>query len=356
MHIINNLEVGGAEKMLVLLLQELSKRDDIELYVVSLEGHGVLINDIPANVIVKSFNYKLFGKLSRFDASIKFKLLNYVKQINPDIIHGHLIKGEDIAKMTGALMNIPVVTTSHDILIRPGMKTKLLNKYVAKAVAVSKVVAKHLGDSYHFPKSKIVIIPNAINTKEFYSGEKKFDINKPVFLYIGRILKLKGIDDAINGIAKLRSDYPRLKFLVYGRAVHDSDIDYLKDFVLKNKYDFVEFMGRTDDVPSALKTGDIFVLPSRSEGFAISVLEAAAAKKPVVATRVGAIPEIVADGLSGILVDCNKPNQIYEACKKILDNNLVEQYGREAQIIATKNFDKSNFAEKYMNLYMQIIK
>lgn len=355
MHIINNLEVGGAEKMLILLLNELSKMQGVELYLVSLEGHGPLIKQVPSGVILKNFKYKLFGKFSRFDPNVRVGLLSYVKKIKPDIIHGHLFRGEDMAKTVGLLTKTLVITTSHDTIIYPNKKTRLFNKYFAKAVAVSGVVAEHLTNFYKIPKDKITIIPNAIDTEAFYEGEKKFNKDKPIFIYIGRILKLKGIDDAINGIAKLRKDYPKLEFLIYGKEVHRRDIGELKKLVAEKKYDFVKFMGRTDNAPEALSSGDIFVLPSRSEGFAISVLEAAAAKKPVVATRVGAIPEIVKDGVSGILVDVDSPNQIYEACKKILDESLIERFGDEARKIAESRFDKTMVAKAYMNLYKKVI-
>ena len=355
MHIINNLEVGGAEKMLVLLLKELSKRDDVELYVVSLEGHGMLINDIPSNVVVKSFNYKLFGKFSRFDTNIKIKLLSYVKQIRPDIIHGHLIRGEDIAKIMGALTSIPVITTSHDILTKPGIKTKLLNRYVAKAVAVSEVVSKHLKYAYGFDDKRIEIIPNAIETSLFENSKKKFDINKPVFIYIGRLLESKGIEDAIRGLAKLKDKYPNMEFLVYGKEVFLSYKKYLEKLTKDNEWDFVKFMGRTDDVPSALKNGDIFVLPSQSEGFAISVLEAAAAGKPVIATNTGAIGLMVENEKSGIFVDWNAPDQICNAANRILSENLVESYGKEASKLAKKCFDIKEVEKKYYDLYKKVL-
>jgi len=255
----------------------------------------------------------------------------------------------------GALTGIPVVTTSHDTMIHPSVRAKFLNRFLSKAIAVSNVVAKHLADVYELPQYKITVIPNAIDTKLFETGKKKFNIKKPVFLYIGRLLESKGIDDAIKGLAMLRADYPQVQFLVYGREVHSSYKKYLDDLVRKNSYDFVKFMGRTDDVPEALRQGDILVLPSQTEGFAISVLEAAAASKPVIATRAGAIPEIVADGKSGILVDWKRPAQIYVAAKRILDENLVAMYGAEALKLASGQFDVSQVGQIYHDLYMGVV-
>ena len=356
MHIINNLEVGGAEKILILLANELSKRKDLEIYIVSLEGHGALKNDLSKKVKLKEFGYKLFKpRLSRIDPNFRLGLFNYVKKIKPDIIHGHLFKGEDFAKVVGAFTKIPVITTSHDTLVWPGRKNKFFNKYLNKAVAVSDVVAKHLELAYELDKKIIEIIPNAIDIKLFENSKKKFDIKKPIFLYIGRLLKTKGIDDAIKGLAKLQTYYPEMQFLIYGKEVHREYKKYLDKLVSDNKYDFVKFMGRTDDVPTALKQGDIFILPSQTEGFAISVLEAATASKPIIATRVGAIGDIVKEGKSGLFVDWNKPDQIYKAAKRMLDNDLVKKYGEESQKIAQKSFSIEKVEKMYYELYKKTI-
>lgn len=357
MHIINNLEIGGAEKILVLLLNELSKREDLDIYVVSLEGHGDLINDISDRVHVKEFNFHLFTPrfLGRFNPDFRLKLLRYVLEVKPDIIHGHLVRAEDIAKLLGAITKTPVIITSHDTLIRPGIKTKFLNRYVTKDVAVSEIVAEHLRSYYGFEDDKIEIIPNAIETKIFEKGKKKFDINRPVFIYIGRLLESKGIEDAIRGLAKLKDEYPKMEFLIYGKEVFESYKKHLDRIVQNNNWDFVKFMGRTNDVPSALQKGDIFILPSQTEGFAISVLEAAAASKPIIATKTGAIDLIVKQNKSGIFVDWNAPDQIYRAAKKILDNDLVELYGKESYKIAKNSFDIREIGQKYYELYLKTI-
>lgn len=358
MHIINNLEVGGAEKMLVLLANHMSKQQDIKLYVVSLEGHGPLGAQLPDNVVLKQFGYHLFWNrlINKFNPNFRVGLFLYVKKIKPDIIHGHLIKGEDIAKVLGHMLKVPVVTTSHDALIYPGWKTKRLNKYVSKAVAVSKFVAKHLQSAYGIKVENIEVIPNAIETELFKKGEKKFDVKKPIFIYVGRLLESKGIEDAIKGLAQLRDDYPDMNFLIYGKEVYVSYLKYLKKLVAENGWDFVRFMGRTDDVPRALSNGDIFVLPSQSEGFAISVLEAAAAHKPIIATRTGAIPDMVIDHKSGILIDWNNPEQIYQAAKEMLEGNLVEKYGNQSSQIANNSFKLSIVSRMYCDLYFKVKK
>lgn len=357
MHIINNLGVGGAEKYLTLLLSTLAKRDDIELYLVLLQGQGVLIKELPENVHVRKFNFNIFYPvLNRLDPHARLALLRYVKQIKPDIIHGHLYKGEDFTKVLGALTKIPVITTSHDMLIWPGRKERFFNRYLTEAVAISEAVAKHLKDVYKLSPSKIKVIPGAIDSKLFRNSDKIFNKEKPVFIYIGRLLESKGIEDAIRGLALLRSDYPKLRFLVYGKETEKGYRAKLEKLVSDNGWDFVKFMGITNDVPAALKQGDISILASRSEGYAISVLEAATAGKPVIATRAGAIPDIVEDGKSGILVDWNSPDQIFKAAKKLLDENLVVKFGKYATKKANQCYDINTVADMYYDLYRSVIR
>jgi glycosyltransferase involved in cell wall biosynthesis len=142
-----------------------------------------------------------------------------------------------------------------------------------------------------------------------------------------------------------------MKFLVYGKEVHKSYRLHLNSLKKNNKWEFVEFMGRTDNVPVALSAGDVFISPSQTEGFGISVLEAAAASKPIVATKVGAIPEMVIDGVNGYFVDWAKPDQIFNACKKILDNREVEFMGKESARIAKRSFSIDKVVEQHIDLY-----
>jgi glycosyltransferase involved in cell wall biosynthesis len=356
MHIINNLGVGGAERVLYLILEELSKRKDMEITLVSLEGHGELEENFRKLPIeVKTFKYHLFIPFFRkLDPYFRFKLFFYALKKNPDLIHGHLIKGEDFAKMLGGLLRRPVITTTHDAMIRPGKKQKWLNRFLVKAVAVSAVAANHLKDVYGIDPKKITIIPNGIKLSEFSNSKKQYNPQKPVFLYIGRIYKSKGIEHAIRALSDLRSDYPEITFRIYGKAVHPEDEIEIKKMLRSKKYDFVELMGKTSDVPAALKTGDIFILTSKTEGFAMGVLEAAAAGKPIIGTATGVIPDLVKNGKNGYLVEYGNELAIAEAARKILVDD-VDILGRTSQEIAGEQFSIDKISQMYYNLYSETI-
>jgi glycosyltransferase involved in cell wall biosynthesis len=220
---------------------------------------------------------------------------------------------------------------------------------------VSEEVGEYLNRVFLIPKDKIVLIPDAVEVDEFKAGERKFDPEKPIFLFIGRLFRTKGIEFAIEGLAKLQKEMPGLEFLIYGKQVFADDYRKWQKMVKDNKWDFVKFMGPTQDVPAALKSGDIFVLPSKSEGFGMAVLEAAAASKPLIGTRTGVIPEVIKEGENGYFVDYGDSNQIYETAKQILDGR-VETFGERSAKMVENKFSVEKVAEMYYNLYLQILR
>ncbi len=354
LHIINNLGVGGAERVLLNILTELSHRDDIEIYLISLEGHGELESEflkLPINY--RKFNYHLFRRFfHRFETYFRFRLWLYVKNLDIDVIHGHLSVGEDFSKVLGGLLGKPVVTTSHDCITFPGRKQKFLNRYLTKAVAVSKVVAKHLSTYYALPADKIEVIPNAICIESYENASRVFDRKSPVFMYIGRLIDMKGVQYAIEGLSQLVGTYPKMKFNVYGEGWYRPALEKM---VGTKGYNFVDFKGYVKDVPTALSEGDIFVMPSESEGFSMAVLEAIAASKPIIATATGAIPEMVNEGKNGYFVEYGDAEAIAAAGKRIVEGDFAA-FQQSSYNIAKSQFNIEKVADMYYNLYLSVSK
>ena len=357
LHIINNLEIGGAETVLALLLRELREYPDLDITLVSLEGHGPLENKIlSSKVRYKKFRYHLYiPVLSRMEIFFRLRLFIYALKLRPDVIHGHLCGGEGFAEVLGALLSVPVVITRHDTIGMPRKKQLLLNRLVTQAVAVSPVVQEYLHKVQMISKEKTIVIPDAIERDIFLDSVKRFDSKNPVFIYIGRLYKTKGIECSIIALAQLWKEVPSLRFLIYGKEVEASDLRKWKKLVRNNHWEFVQFMGPTQNVPEALRLGDIFILASQTEGFAMAPLEAAAASKPLILTRAGAMSEMIVEGENGYFVEYGNAEAIYQAAKKILaaDVERMGEFSREK--ISTK-FDISKVAKMYYNLYLRVAK
>lgn len=356
-HVINNLQIGGAENFLILLLGELSKYKDLDLELISLEGKGVLeekVKNLP--ISYKRFKFHIFLPIiRRIDPGFRIGFLLHLIKKRPDIIHGHLRKGEDFSKLAAGILNIKSVTTNHDVMTFPGRKEKLLNRFLNRAVAVSDVVKGHLISAYLLPEKKIEVIPDGIEIEKFRNSKRIFDKNKPVFIYVGRIAEGKGLEYAVKALGKLKKEYLGLKFLIYGKEMFPSDKEKLENIISKNNWNFIHFMGQTEDVPSALARGDIFLYPTKSEGFGMSVLEAATAGKPIIATAVGTIPSLIKDGENGYFIKYGDVSSIYRKAKKILESGEIEKMGQKSTQIASKHFSIEKVAKMYYSLYLELI-
>ena len=114
----------------------------------------------------------------------------------------------------------------------------------------------------------------------------------------------------------------------------------------------LHLLGLRADVGSLLAAADVFVLPSRSEGLPLALLEAMFAGRPIVATRVGEVPTVLADGAAGLLVDPGSPDQLAAAIDRLLgDPALAQTLGSRAQERANAEFHVSRMVERYASLY-----
>ena len=118
----------------------------------------------------------------------------------------------------------------------------------------------------------------------------------------------------------------------------------------------VIFAGERSDIPEILFSKDIFVLPSLREGLGLAILEAMACGKPVIATNVGGIPEVVKDGENGILVSPKDPEALYRAMNELLDDREKrEKMGRIGKRVCEESFSSNAMIEKIENLYDSLL-
>lgn len=142
----------------------------------------------------------------------------------------------------------------------------------------------------------------------------------PVLGIVAHILPHKGYDDLVRALALIKEKLPRIRCLIVGEAPRRWYLHHLLDLAERlSVRERLILLGFQDDVAPWLGAMDLFVLPSHNEGLAITLLEAMAAGRPVVATAVGGIPEVVRDGETGILVPPHDPRRLSEAVIGLLD-------------------------------------
>jgi len=165
---------------------------------------------------------------------------------------------------------------------------------------------------------------------------------------------IKGIDILLEAISYLKYNYGHNDFLLYQIGGGDENVSLkLRNLASKlNITDLVNWMGQQDNVPEILSASDIYCQPSRSEGIPLSIMEASIASLPIVASRVGGIPEAVADGITGFLVPSENAFLFAEKLHFLLSNEKERnRLGENARQFAKENFVIQRQVKKLLSLY-----
>jgi glycosyltransferase involved in cell wall biosynthesis len=188
---------------------------------------------------------------------------------------------------------------------------------------------------------------------------KKWDIPPKgiVFIFIGRVLKAKGIFELLEAFCLLTKKLPDAYLIFVGEGKDKKNL--VKKAVRIGISNRVIFIGRRpqEELPHWLSMSDILMLPSYSEGLPNVVAEAMACQRPVIATKVGGIPEIIADGKSGILVEPKDSVTLADAMQRVArDKDLRFRMGDLGRKIVIEKFSWDENIRKIINLYNSIIR
>jgi len=179
----------------------------------------------------------------------------------------------------------------------------------------------------------------------------------PVLGIVAHILPHKGYDDLVQALALVREKFPDVKCLIVGRAPRQRYLQRLLQLAERlSVRDRLILLGFQEDVAPFLHAMDVFVLPSRTEGLPITILEVMAAGKPVVATKVGGIPEVVRDGQTGLLVPSMDPSRLAEALIQLLEAPaLAKAMGQAGRTHVESHFSMEREARQTSLVYAQVL-
>jgi len=236
---------------------------------------------------------------------------------------------------------------------------KHILKNSKKIIAVSEKLKFDLLKYYEIADDKIIVIPNGVDLKKFKPDPDKrakirrlYNIsdNDVVLIFVGHMFKIKGLDYIIEAISNLNN----IKLLVVGE---DPNIEsYRKNVVKTGIHEKVIFAGKIlRGIEEYYAASDIFLLPSSSEGFPISGIEAAASGLPIICTKVAGLDELVKDNYNGFFVSRNS-RQIREKVQILIKNDdLRKQMGINARQTA-KNYSWEKVTKKTLQVYNEVLR
>jgi len=308
---------------------------------------------------------------ARFDLSVVSALRNVVERRKPDIILTHHVKSHLIIRLSGVWHSYPWVAFHHGYT-KTQARERLYNRMdrlslpkADRVVTVCEAFARELTSRAGVPRGRIHVQHNSIrperarDPEQAQSVRKQFEIapDEKVVLSIGRLSSEKAHLDLVLAFNLLREINPnfRSKLIIVGDGPERGRLDEtVRSFGLA---DSVRFAGQIRNVLPLYDAADVFALPSHSEGSPFVLLEAMAAKVPIVATAVGGVPEMVTDEESALLSPPGNPHALAAAIARVLgDSQLAKRLTANAYALVTSTFAPETQVRSLIELYRSILK
>ena len=263
------------------------------------------------------------------------RLVKLIREEEAAIVHTNGIKAHLLGIAPARLSGRPLVWHFRDLPGRGGygrLFRLLARVFPDRVIANSRAVKQALGNL-----ERCRVVYNGIDLPAPSGKEERNRARRALGLAedetavgtVGHFAPLKGYEDLLRAIPPIKEKVPAARFLITGGALYPAYRDYRRHLEESARElgvaDRIVFTGEREDPGEILAALDIFVLPSRSEGFGRANLEAMAAGLPVVSTRVGGIPEVVIDGETGILVPPNRPEALAEAITALAEDPALRK-------------------------------
>ncbi|MGB9854013.1 MAG: glycosyltransferase family 4 protein [Candidatus Bathyarchaeales archaeon] len=376
---------GGVERRIIETGKRLQGKVGIEVYCGTKAGFNKMAI-VDGITLIPCFSTDLFFPIDNwfFNKSLGRRF----KAIKADVFEAHTVSGYGFLKaMKQHKIKKPFIQTIHGVLAdeyiqslkfsSPTLRTKFsrifmrklseMEKYAAKnadlIVTVSKYSLSKMVELYGVDTAKIRVVPNGVDVKRFRPAQSSKKLRRKVgvndnscVLFVGNLIPRKGVHFLIEAARYVLKENKRVVFLIVGDGpLKNYLVSYSK---IQGVSENFVFLGNVSDsmLPAIYNCADVFVLPSIQEGQGITLLEAQASAKPVVAFHTGGIDEFVLNKKTGFLV---KPDscELANAILNLLSNErLRNEMGRYARKFICENFSWDSCAEKMFTVYCEALK
>jgi N-acetyl-alpha-D-glucosaminyl L-malate synthase BshA len=308
--------------------------------------------------------------LDPYTLALAAKLAELTNELSLDLLHLHYAiphatsayLAKEILRAQGARLPRIVVTlhgtditlVGNDPSIRATNRFSLLR---SDGLTVPSAFLRQAAyDNLHLADTPIEVIPNFVDTDHFRPAHSPFFAESrrpPVLIHSSNFRPIKRVADVVHILAAVRKQVPATLILVGDGPERAATEALCKKLELDSA---VRFLGMQLDVQKVLQDSDVFLLPSVTEGFGLAALEALSCGVPVVASRVGGVPEVVEDGKSGLLCEAGDVEQMAAAVLRILrDAPLHRRMSQAARRSALQNFQRAPMVSRYEAFYRRVL-
>lgn len=360
-HAVLTMEVGGLERIVLDLVRE-SRRLAQRVTVLCLERPGILAREVESLGAEVLCVHKRPG----LSLAISGEVRRILSQLKPDVLHTHQIAALLYAGSAARKARVPVIVhTEHGKHYGARFRTRLVGRLAGRSAdrffCVSEDIANEVRRFRIAPDSKIAVVANGIDTRRFAGNTGGLKVREalgipadaPVVGTVGRLVEVKRQDVLLRGFAQVRARITNAHLLLVGDGPLENGLRQLAaDLGLS---DCVHFAGYQPDPGRYLRAMDVFALTSRSEGMPLCVLEAWAAGLPVVASRVGGLPELIEEGRTGFLFESGDDRALaHQVAILFADKVRARLMGQAGRENVRDKFDVARMAEAYQCHYLRL--
>ena len=361
LHLTRNMGIGGLERVIFDICRTIDRTMfDISVCCMHFKGEfGEKLErlGIPVHVLpnTREVDYLSFLKVHKL-----------LKREKPHILHTHNSHAFIDGTISGILSHVPnVIHTDHARNFpdkrRIMYAERICASFASKIVAVSEHTRDNLVHYEGIPREKIEVIYNGISELDFGSkidetkkkAELGIDACAPIIGLGVRLSPQKGISYLLKAVKVLHTEFPNLLLIVAGKGELSNEL--LNETASLGINDHVRFIGPRMDWNEILQVLDVYVLPSVWEGLPLAVLEAMAARKPIIATSVGGVPSAIIDGQTGLLVPARDVQELAKGIRLLLnDKVLAQRLATTAYERFSEHFSIQTMVRNYQRLYQQL--
>jgi len=367
LQLITRLDKGGAPRVFLQLIRGLT---ELGIEIVMSSGPSQQPEEDPWGFSQRlNISYHLLPHLRRDIAPLHdllsfFEICALIRRERPALLHTHTTKGGILGRIAGRITRTKTIHTPHGHLFYGYFGTgkerlyvfleRLAARFCGRIITISEderraYLNKGIGD-----EKRVITIYNGIDIQRFPGEGKKVRTELgiaqqvPVVGFVGRMEEIKGPDRFVEAAKKIKAAYPKAHFVMVGDGPMQEGLLKMAEGISG-----FHFLGYREDIPDLIAAFDIMLIPSLNDGFNLAAVEAMASAKPIVATAVGGLPEVVGDG--GVLVGPGDTTRMAQEAIALLNSSrLRKEMGAKGRKRTEALFDWNVCLQRTIDLYHEV--
>ena len=333
---------------------------------------------------VRTFWVEMTRKITPIlDLKSVIKLYRYFKSEKPLIVHTHTPKAGIVGMLAAKLAGVPIrlhTVAGMPLMETLGLKRKILNlvekftySLATKVYPNSKGLQEIILKENFAKPSKLKVLgkgsSNGIDTAYFdpelysedlrdqFRRELKIEPDQMVFIFVGRIVSEKGINELVSSFVKLHKIYSHTRLLLIGPFEEDLDPINPENYKIIQTHEAIIHEGYQADIRKYLSISQVLAFPSYREGFPNVVMQAGAMEVPAIVTNINGCNEIITENSNGLIIPVKDEKALFNAMEKlILDQELLKDLRKNARLEITSNYERSEFWKLLLQEYQSLEK